>query len=236
MKKILITLAAVITLGSSANATIFRFQNPGSTENLGNNATFTVDGQTVNVSAFSFIRNPASYNNEQNEWIQTDVIHTGGGALGVNNQAYHRGGDNNQIDNNGWYDLLVIEIPELTEGERIRFTNLQNNDDWIIGSSDTLFDFSSDPTPQEFFDALQPDVASGNRSGLSRDRWLTLNSDSSNYFYIGGAELTGNPGQDDLYVTAFEVETSAAVPEPSTYALFGLGVVGLVLARRKVRS
>ncbi|MCH8181222.1 MAG: PEP-CTERM sorting domain-containing protein [Proteobacteria bacterium] len=112
-------------------------------------------------------------------------------------------------------------------------------DDPAIGGTEGLSLFFARPTLVvgfEFFDAQQQAFLPGTTVRLLVDEQVyDIPADQAGSLSITGTEFTFLGGSRSYTLGAVKLAAPAAVPEPGTMALAGLGLLGVVLARSRTR-
>jgi hypothetical protein len=210
--------ASLVT--STAAAAVITYNFAGSDANLGTTETFTVDGVSINVFGYTYTR--AGFGGGTNTFRQADIVRVSG-ALGIDNSNVPGGSDNtSEIDNSGWYDLLLIQLPSNAGPMRIEFSSRQGGDEWIVGWNDDLS--VSTTSPATLFSSLMGSATGGAPPFYNFAGPL---DPSINWIFVGGANLTAS-SDDDFYVDLLRIRT---VPEPASIALLGASLLLLAAFR-----
>lgn len=112
-------------------------------------------------------------------------------------------------------------------------------DDPAIGGNEGLSVFFVRPTQVvgfEFFDAQHQAFQPGTTLRLLVDeRVYDIPADQAGTLSITGTEFTFLGGSRTYTLGAIKLAAPAAVPEPGAFALAGLGLIGMLLARARTR-
>jgi hypothetical protein len=167
--------------------------------------------------------------------VQFGTIHDGYGELDWSNMNYRNG---NYIDapNTGYYTGLV-------SGDYVAY----NSSGAVASASNGTFDFTGAYLTAAWRDELQINVVGMQGAFVAFDQTVEVNTSGPTWFgfnYEGIDELifTSYGGAQNPDFTAgsgahFAMDnfTYNAVPEPSTLLLFGTGIIGIGVFRRKFK-
>jgi hypothetical protein len=128
------------------------------------------------------------------------------------------------------------------DGTDPSYSNLSTfNSDLILAtlgqtiSSSTSFGGGLDLDNGEYYIGLSLSDIDNNRQTYYG--WLKATVSGANEFYGRSVSFTLNQFAYDNTGASIAVgQTTAAVPEPSTYALFGLGAIGMLMVLRKKKT
>ncbi|MEX0604284.1 MAG: PEP-CTERM sorting domain-containing protein [Marinobacter sp.] len=232
---------ALVGAASSASAALLKFEAAyGLADATAAEAQFLGNSHNQTTETFNGFANTGQVgSSDQDSWIQAaPSFDTAVGTFSMQSpEASPDGNDVNPGD-------LMIE--DATTGEFGRSDNydsqwLDSNDadsvlwDILDGQYNAFGFYISDANDQgaaltlEFNDGTTEtlDLTSPLRNG--NIAYITLFSD----VYFSNASLVFNNGVGDNDGWGIDNVTLAKVPEPGTLALFGLGMMGLVIARRR---
>ena len=184
-----------MSLASSNEITFSLTGNTSTTGSYGNVRTFTQNGVSVDVSAFS--------SNKYNGNWKTAYLGAYGGGLGVTNR--HESGHEHRVDNRHENDYILFEFDQDVTVDRAFLDSVYQDSDISVWIGDRNGDIS----------LLDSSILSGftkeNNNGGSHARWADFNA----------AELTGNTlvisARDDHNYDAFklkELDISVPVNDP----------------------
>jgi len=139
------------------------------TGHFGNVRSFTQDGVSVDVSAFSF--------NEHADW-RTAFLGAYSGGLGVTNQ--NEGGSGHRVDNGGSVDYIVFEFDEAVTPDRALLDYIGHDSDISVWIGDRDGDISL--LNDDILNSFTKENQNGGNGGTDYRRWANFNAD----------ELTGD--------------------------------------------
>lgn len=194
-------------------------------------STITTNFDAANVTSFAgTITNVAPNNVQVNN---QSLALVGGGATGA-------------IANNGrfiqfGFNTLNFENPILTFATQRTSSGFNNNQFSYSTDGTTFTNFGSAFTP---IISTSPGFGNATTAVAASIQTFDLSSVDAvdnqanvifRLIFDGATTTTGNNRIDNLQVNATQVGV-AAVPEPSTYALFAIGMIGMVVAMRRKKA
>jgi hypothetical protein len=217
MKRILAAAAAatISFAAMPASATTFDFK----VDNKGSSA-WTKDGLTVTVSGWSTTSNASSAT--PSSGTATAWLNNGYGVMNATTDGSHT------VDNAGYYDFLRLEFSKAVTLDQVSLKAFNDTDAWVS--------FGSTSTSMTTANGWSTFIKNGSDfMGGFTDRSFSpnLTTTPATVWLIGAARGASAGSNDEFKVSAINV--TAAVPEPSTWAmmLVGFGMVGAVARRRK---
>ncbi|MGK7941648.1 MAG: SdrD B-like domain-containing protein, partial [Crocosphaera sp.] len=171
------------TTTSSENIRFHLTGNSYTTGHYGNVRTFTQNGVSVDVSAFSF--------NAHEGW-KTAYLGAYGGGLGVTNR--NESGSLHRVDNAGSVDYILFEFDEEVTVDRALLSYIDYDSDISVWIGDRNGDISL--LNRDILNNFTKEDNNGGNGGTDYKRWANFNAD----------ELTG----DTLVISAREDHTKDA--------------------------
>jgi hypothetical protein len=232
--KALIALAGIVVISSLPLAAQSITWNLGGSAGYGssngNTLSFTQDGLKVTASAWSYTKNSG------NTALESAKLGQWSPGLGVVNREENNSSPWHQVDNNKQNDYILFVFDTLVDVESVRITPSPGPYDqdvsyWVGNINNTNLDgVTYAGLAARGFSGEQ--IVSGNSSSSSKN--VEINSPVSGINAILFGPKRGLES-DSKYVDAFKVGKISAtvVPEPSAALLSALGVLGLVLRRRR---
>jgi hypothetical protein len=219
----LLLLGAVATLPAATIDFDFRSGGTNSGSGFGNVRTFTVGGVTITATAWSLTGNSGTT-------FQSSQLGQFSTGLGVCNRVEDTGCDspNHQVDNVGSYDFVLF-----TFASPVDFYNI------------TIDPFAPDDADRDVSYWVGNIATGTNLTGLDTSGFGTQfnvnNSASLNPITIDLGSKVGKSllfgasfgqGDRDDYFKIKDLNTGSAVPEPATFGLAGLALIGLSAIKR----
>ena len=171
--------------------------------------TYDFTGSGGDASSYSFTESgltvtaTATYNGFSN----FAEVNRNSNGLGVDSGIFDL---NNQVDGFGQNDYLTLTFDATVEAIALDFANNTSNDEFDFYVGTTRIINNAETTP---------------------DGWINLSGLTGNSLEGTTFTIRANQNNDNFRVQGMQVNYAPAVPEPSTYAMFGmafaiLGVVG----------
>jgi hypothetical protein len=226
MKKIIATLAfGVFAVGAApANATLSTFDFAGTAGNFGHSLVFNPTSGPGTLKVTAWTHSPAA-----RSVFEAD-INRKNDALGVTRGPWWLF-DNEELDNKQGNDFLAMDFGSslwdpwsatITSAGSSRFLWYTiPEDDWQIWGSNNLEPGDGAPWLSGGNATLLEEGSGNGLTDISGARFQ--------YIYISGEPAGSFNGNDDFRVS----QVVGEIPEPGTLALFGIGLVGFGLARRR---
>jgi MYXO-CTERM domain-containing protein len=227
-------LVCAFAFTAAAAPITFTFTGSGGTVGgpspYGDTRTYTNGAYTVTATAFSLPGNETgNFVPGQLNWYNTLGLavcnHTGEGANCDNPE--------HQVDNNGSYDFVLFTFNTVVDPVNIVINPYDTWDRdvtyWIGNTGTNLSTIGLAGLGGAGFGGRIDDDSTSS----SAARTVLLGGGNGNALLFG-ARLSGN--NDDDYIDRFKIEslTVSTAPEPATFGLAGLALVGLGLLRRRL--
>ena len=225
------SLAAILALGSTAaHATIIDFvELTEGTDQLGESAwsTLNIAGSDFNLAITGSQSNDGAY-------AYLDWNHAGLGVCGtVSNTGAHPNSGGNVCnpgsdDNVTTGEVLSFIFDTDVIIDRIWFNNTHDDDGEIRAPEYLMIGGSQVQVPGNGY-------ATGNSYNNNPNLQASAGNFLGSYGATAGTAFTIGFGNEQFYVSGMEVR-AVKVPEPSTLALFGIGLIGMGVARRRRKA
>ncbi|WDE12054.1 PEP-CTERM sorting domain-containing protein [Thalassomonas haliotis] len=227
MKK-LFALVAVLGLSSQVNATPIDLSNW--TETPGGDWTLAADGSSV----FQSTNGQPTYFLSENTYINTEFNGTFGVETSSDDDYIGFVFGYNNSDDYLLFDWKQGEQSSAYSGFTLSQISGSNVDLWRHSGSD-LTVLASDYTTRDSFKGWL-DNTSYNFTLDFTSSGIRIDIDGSTIFDVDGSFSDGkfgfyNYSQSQVRYSGFEETVSETVPEPSTLAIFALGIMGLAVRR-----
>ena len=212
-------MAALTILGSiTVNAGIINLMDNGSFEDISNSVNIGGYGSSATWQIYSSIPSWNASNNVE-IWSNNFIVsaYEGNRVLELNAHSSNA---------NGEFSIFQSLSTEIGQTYELTFAGRRRE-----ANSDESFSVSIG----DLFDSVH-NQASGRWNEYSY-RFTALSNLSALTFTSldGGRDKTGNIF-DDVRVTTVSTSVATSVPEPSTFAIFALGIMGLASRRFKKQS
>ncbi len=252
LHRLLLTVAALIALNATTQAAAVTI-NWSSAQNITGDSDVSTTGSLLyaynlgaagvadtTVNGVTFTNGPLSGSGSSVSFGQTTMNETPGYLLARNNLGYDVSGAFSSLSTSyksllgsGIYaDIpltITLSLGGLTFGQQYQFQWWLNNTSKQVGnySGNSLFLTTAGNNPYTV--GLNGNTSRSGQGGLGQYAIGTFTANSSTFnINFNGTDVVNLP-----MINAFQLRV---VPEPSTYALFGLGALGLLIVARRKRA
>ena len=231
IRKLILGAAAVLMASPAMAAQIdFDFTT------LGGNNTLLGTSESVNgINAFGFTND---FGTPSTMWLRDQTNDHGLGVCSVGENCLNGGGDVNEIDNDGGQEAVVLQNTLGGIWTSLWVSSLDGGGSG--GSEEGIFCWGDGAGPSASISGGCTGLSFGDFGSAAEGDILTLDSvlnsgfdASAEWVFFGaGCDLSGGSscGDNNDYLVW---KGSIEVPAPGVAALFGLGLIGMGISRRR---